>query len=150
MKISDNAEAEVEMVATAGASAVTCLGVASLQTIDKFIKACDLHKLDSMIDLMNVADPLTLFKKLKKIPKVAIIHRGVDETEKTKGKTIPYYQINKLKGAFGAMVAIAGGDDPREVQSAIFNGANIVVVWKNFLKADAGAGMVQAFLKDIK
>jgi len=31
------------------------------------------------------------------------------------------------------MVSIAGGDTVREVQRAIFNGADIAVVWKIFI-----------------
>jgi 3-keto-L-gulonate-6-phosphate decarboxylase len=151
IKVSDNAEKEVAMVAQTGAEAATCLGVAPIETIDKFIQACIENKIDSMIDLMNVSDPVSLFRKLKKLPLVAIIHRGVDETEATKDKAIPYYQINKIKGAYNIMVAVAGGDDNREVESAIFNGADIVVVWKNFMQSgNKITEMANLFLKNIK
>jgi 3-keto-L-gulonate-6-phosphate decarboxylase len=64
---------------------------------------------------------------------------------------IPYYQINQIKGSYSIMLSVAGGDSSRDVQSAVFNGADIVVVWKDFIKADQGMmGMVQAFLKDIR
>lgn len=150
-KTADMADRDVAMVSEAGANAATCLGVAPLETIELFISECELRGIDSMIDMMNVAQPLLVLKKLKKLPKVVILHRGVDETEQSKGKLIPYYQINQIKGSYSIMLSVAGGDSSRDVQSAVFNGADIVVVWKDFIKADQGMmGMVQAFLKDIR
>jgi 3-keto-L-gulonate-6-phosphate decarboxylase len=150
-KTADMADRDVTMVAEAGANAATCLGVAPIETIDLFIIECESRGIDSMIDMMNVQQPLLVLKKLKKLPKVVILHRGVDETEQSKGKMIPYYQINQIKGSYNIMLSVAGGDSSREVQSAVFNGADIVVVWKDFIKADQGMmGIVQAFLKDIR
>jgi bifunctional enzyme Fae/Hps len=131
-KCSDMAPQEVALLAGAGAQAVTALGVAPLATLDAFVAACAERGVDSMIDMMNVADPLSLLRQLKKAPDVVILHRGVDEGEATKGKPIPYYQIKKIKGAYTCLVAVAGGDSAREVQSAVFNDADIVVVWKGF------------------
>ena len=49
------------------------------------------------------------------------------------------------------MLSIAGGDSLREVQRAIFNGANIVVVWKEFYKLSSSTGkLAEDFLKEIK
>lgn len=150
-KTADMADRDVAMVVEAGANAATCLGVAPLETIELFISECELRGIDSMIDMMNVQQPLLVLKKLKKLPKVVILHRGVDETEQSTSKVIPYYQINQIKGSYNIMLSVAGGDSSREVQSAVFNGADIVVVWKDFIKAEQGMmGMVQAFLKDIR
>ncbi len=150
-KTADMADRDVAMVAEAGANAATCLGVAPIETIDLFVAECESRGIDSMIDMMNVPQPLLILKKLQKLPKVVILHRGVDETEQSKGKMIPYYQINQIKGSYNIMLSVAGGDSSREVQSAVFNGADIVVVWKDFIKADQGMmGIVQAFLKDIR
>ena len=50
-----------------------------------------------------------------------------------------------------AMIAIAGGDTIREVQRAIFNDADIVIVWREFYKAtDETAKIAKEFLKEIK
>lgn len=150
-KTADMADRDVAMAAEAGANAATCLGVAPVETIDLFIAECEVRGIDSMIDMMNVQQPLLVLKKLQNLPKVVILHRGVDETEQSKGKMMPYYQINQIKGSYNIMLSVAGGDSSREVQSAVFNGADIVVVWKDFIKADQGMmGMVQAFLKDIR
>ena len=150
-KCSDLADREVEMMAMAGANASTCLGVAPIETINSFIEECQKYNIDSMIDMMNVEDSLAILKKLKKLPDVVILHRGVDETEVTKGKQIPLYQIKQIKGNYNILVAVAGGDTIKEIQSALFNDADIVVVWKNFYQASGDtAKLASDFLKEIK
>ncbi len=150
-KCADLAAREVEMMANAGANAATCLGVAPIETVDRFIEECQKFNIDSMIDMMNVESALAVLKKLKKLPDVVMLHRGVDETEFSKEKQIPYYQIKQIKGNYSVLVAVAGGDTIREVQRAIFNDADIVVVWKNFYQASAEtAQLAESFLKEIK
>ena len=150
-KCADLADREVEMMATAGANAATCLGVAPIETIDSFITECKKFNIDSMLDMMNVDDSLSILKKLKNLPDVVMLHRGVDETESAKGKQIPFYQIKQIKGNYNILVAVAGGDTIKEIQSAIFNDADIVVVWKNFYQAsDDTAKLANDFLKEIK
>ncbi|MEI6190782.1 MAG: orotidine 5'-phosphate decarboxylase / HUMPS family protein [bacterium] len=150
-KCADLASREVEMIAQAGANASTCLGVAPIETIDSFIAECQKYNVDSMIDMMNVEDSLTVLKKLKKLPDVVILHRGVDETEIAKSKQIPLYQIKQIKGNYNILVAVAGGDTIKEIQSALFNDADIVVVWKNFYQASGDtAQLATDFLKEIK
>lgn len=150
-KCADLGSREVAMMAQAGANAATCLGVAPIETIDSFIKECLNSKIDSMLDMMNVSDPLAVLRKLKKLPDIVIIHRGVDETEKTKEKAIPYYQIKQIKGNYNLMVAIAGGDDIREVQRAVFNDADIVVVWKDFYSSSSNTSQLASdFLDKIR
>jgi len=150
-KCADLAEREAEMLAAAGANATTVLGVAPIETIDRFIFACEKNRLDAMVDMMNVADPLAVLKRLKKAPAVVILHRGVDETEFSQEKTLPYYQIKQIKGNFKTLIAIAGGDTIKEVQQAIFNDADIAVIWKSVYKAsDQTAALIRAFLRGIK
>ncbi len=150
-KCADLAAREVEMMANAGANAATCLGVAPIETIDRFIEECQKFNIDSMVDMMNVESALAVLKKLKKLPDVVMLHRGVDETEFSKEKQIPYYQIKQIKGNYNVLVAVAGGDTIREVQRAIFNDADIVVVWKNFYQPSAEtAQLAKSFLKEIK
>jgi len=150
-KCADLAAREVEMMANAGANAATCLGVAPIETIDSFIEECQKFNIDSMIDMMNVESALAVLKKLKKLPNVVMLHRGVDETEFSKEKQIPYYQIKQIKGNYDVLVAVAGGDTIREVQRATFNDADIVVVWKNFYQAsEETAQLAESFLKEIK
>ena len=150
-KCTDLAAREVEMMANAGANASTCLGVAPIETIDSFIEECQKFNIDSMIDMMNVESALAVLKKLKKLPNVVMLHRGVDESEFSAEKQIPFYQIKQIKGNYDVLVAVAGGDTIREAQRAVFNDADIVVVWKNFYQSSTEtAKLAESFLQEIK
>lgn len=150
-KCADLASLEVEMMAKAGADAATCLGVAPIETIEAFIEECEKFNIDSILDMMNVESPLFLLKKLKKLPDIVLLHRGVDETEFSKEKQIPFYQIKQIKANYDILVGVAGGDTIREIQRAILNDADIVVIWKNFYKPSSEThGLAEEFLKEIK
>lgn len=151
LKTIDRGETEVGMVKHAGASAAIASGSAPIETLDVFINSCEKYGIDSMVDMMNVDQPIKTLRKLKKIPQVVVLHRGVDEEKFNKDKPIPYIQINKVRSSYNTLIAIAGGDTIREVQRAIFNDANIVVVWKEFFKSSENtAELAQQFLKEIK
>jgi len=150
-KCADLALRDVKMVAEAGAQAATCLGVAPVETIDVFIKECKKAGIDSMVDMMNVDQPINILRELKNSPDVVIIHRGVDETEFSKDKQIPFYQINEIKNNFDTLLSVAGGDKIEEVQRSMFNGADIVVVWKDFYQStDETKDLAKEFLKEIR
>jgi bifunctional enzyme Fae/Hps len=150
-KCVDLALRDVKMATEAGAQAVTCLGVAPIETIDIFIKECKKSGIDSMIDMMNVEDPVSVLRELKNPPDVVIIHRGVDETEFSKDKQIPFYQINEIKNNSEVLLSVAGGDKIEEVQRSMFNGADIVVVWKDFYQStDETSNLAKEFLKEIR
>lgn len=151
LKTMDRGETEVKTAQNAGASAAVALGQSPLETLNVFIKSCKESGLDSMIDMMNVDQPVKILRKLKTIPKVVILHRGVDEEIFNPDKPIPYLQINKVLAGFNVIISIAGGDTIREVQRAVFNGANIVVVWKNFYEYSSDIGeLAESFLREIK
>lgn len=151
LKTMDRADTEVAMAAEAGASAAIALGMAPIETLDRFIAACVAHNLDAMIDMMNVEYPLAVLQKLKQIPPVVILHRGVDEEAVNKEKQIPLHEIRRIKGMYNVMVSIAGGDTVREVQRSIFNDADIVVVWKSvFTSSTETPTLVEGFLREIK
>lgn len=150
LKTMDRGEREVFIAKNAGASACVTLGLAPVETINSFIETCEKFNIDSMIDMMNVDKPYQILRKLKKLPQVVILHRGVDE-EKFSNKPLPIHMINKIKGAFPVMLSLAGGDKLREIQSAVFNGADIVVVWKDFYHAsEKTITIANEFLQTIK
>ncbi len=151
LKTMDRGETEVQLASNAGASAVIGLGQSPIETINAFIASCKKYQLDSMLDLMNVEQPIKIIRKLKKLPDVVLLHRGVDEETFNKDKPIPYLQINKILATSDVLISVAGGDTIREVQRAIFNGANIVVVWKEFYHSTNETGkLAEEFLKVIK
>src|SRR3990170_7945527 len=76
VKTMDRGQTEVLLAKDAGASAVVALGIAPVETRDIFIKTCTEHNLDSMVDMMNVEQPVKVLRRLKKLPSVVILHRG--------------------------------------------------------------------------
>lgn len=151
LKAMDRGETEVILAKQGGASGAVALGYAPVETINSFVESCNKYGLDSMVDMMNVEAPIKILRKLKKQPTVVILHRGVDEETFNRDKPIPYIQINKVRASYDVLIAIAGGDTIREVQRAVFNDANIVVVWKEFYQPSAHTPQIaEEFLKQIK
>ncbi len=131
LKCMDRAFTEVEAAKSAGAQAATCLGLAPLETINAFIKKCGEMKIDSFLDMLNIEYPFEILSKLENLPKVVMLHRGVDEREENKDKEIPYFQIERIKGTYDdILIAIAGGETVREAITGSFNDADIVIIWK--------------------
>ncbi len=151
LKTIDRGDTEAALAASAGASAAIAMGSAPKETLDTFIASCHAHGMDAMIDMMNVEYPLTVLRALKTPPDVVVLHRGVDEERDNREKMLPLHEIRRIKGAMDVMIAVAGGDTPREVQSAAFNDADIVIVWKSVYELNEKTlELVEGFLKTIK
>jgi len=157
LKTVDGAQAEVDMVRGAGASAATVLGSSPTEALDLFVACCSELQVDSMIDMLGVHDPLQVLMKLKKPPDVVVLHLGRDE-ESTRGKMIQYRHVNRVRSKFSSLISAAGGVGLKEARSAIFNGANIVVVnlvrpedpWGGIRIDGDVAGMARQFLATIE
>ena len=86
-----------------------------------------------------------------------MLHRGRDE-ETTQGKVIQYRHVNRIRSKFDVNISAAGGVNLKEARSAIFNGANIVVVnlvrpgdpWKGISTTEDIAGITRALLEAIE
>ncbi len=151
LKCMDRGLTEVMIAKEGGASAATALGQAPIETLNAFIQKCEELGLDSMIDMMNASQPLSILRKLKKLPNVVMLHRGVDEEDFNREKQIPFYDIQRIKSNYDIMISVAGGDTIREVQTAIFNDVDIVVLWKDFYRSgQETAKLAQEFLKEIR
>lgn len=157
LKTADGALEEVRMARAAGATAATVLGSSPTEALDFFIASCTELGMDSMIDMLGVADPLKVVMRLRRPPNVVILHRGRDE-EGTRGKVIQYRHVNRLRSKFDVAISAAGGVDLKEARSAIFNGASIVVVnlvrpgdpWEG-IRTDSDVGaMTRQFLATIE
>jgi len=157
LKTLDGAVDEVNFVDNSGATAATVLGSAPIETLNLFIDTCEKNKLDSMIDMLGVDEPLKVLLKLKKPPTVVVLHKGRDE-ESTRGKVIKYKHINKIRSKYDVLISAAGGIDLREARSAIFNGADIVVAnivspedpWTGISAETDVKEIAEQFLKTIK
>lgn len=152
LKCMDRGSREVEMAVQAGASAITCLGLAPIETINEFVSECEKMGIDSMVDMMNVRFPFEVLQKLKKLPTIVVLHRGVDENEENKERQIPHEQIHRIKGTYGkVLVSVAGGENVRELRRTFFNDADIAVIWRPFYESpDDTKRLAEDFLKLIK
>lgn len=151
LKMMDRGETEVEIAARAGADAAVALGHSPVESLNAFIEECEKAGLDAMIDMMNVEYPLSVLRQMKKLPRVVILHRGVDEEKFNKEKQIPLHEIRRIKGNYDILIAVAGGDTLKEAQRAIFNDADIVVVWKSFFQNSKDTtDLAEKFLTEVK
>lgn len=151
LKMMDRGATEADIAAQGGADAAVALGSAPIESLNAFIASCGRLGIDAMVDMMNVEYPLAVLRKLKKLPKVVILHRGVDEERDNKEKQIPYHEIKRIKGAYDIMIAVAGGDTPREVLRTFFNDADIAIVWKPFYQSTGDtAQLAKEFLKNVR
>lgn len=157
LKTVDGALGEVDMAKDGGASAATVLGSSPPEALNLFVARCNRLGMLSMIDMLGVKDPLRVLMRLREPPDVVVLHRGRDE-EGTRGKLIQYRHVNRVRSKFNVMISAAGGVDIKEARSAIFNGANIVVVnlvrpsdpWAGIsTESDVGA-MAREFLATIE
>ncbi|MFH0792041.1 MAG: orotidine 5'-phosphate decarboxylase / HUMPS family protein [bacterium] len=150
LKCMDRGSEEARMASSAGASAATCLGLAPTATIDFFIDECKKNKIDSMVDMMNVRFPFEVLQKLKKLPSIVILHRGVDEGE-NREKEIPLYDIHRIRSAYNVLISVAGGETYREVRREIFNDCNIAVVWRAFYdEPEKTAQLAEQFIRELR
>lgn len=157
LKTVDGAQGEVEMVRQAGATAATVLGSSPIESLDFFVDCCTRLRMSSMIDMLGVTDPLKVLMQLKKPPDVVVLHLGRDE-ENTRGKMIQYRHVNRIRSKFGVLISAAGGVGLKEARSAIFNGADIVVVnlvtpddpWGGIRTDGDVAGIARQFLETIE
>jgi len=150
MKCMDRGGTEVSIAKKGGAGGVTCLGLAPTETIDDFIKKCSEMNIDSIVDMMNVKFPFEVLEKLKKLPDIVMLHRGVDERT-NKETTIPHNQIHRIKGTYDIMIAIAGGETEKETMRTFFNDSDIAIVWEEFYKEpDKTTEIAEKLIKLIK
>lgn len=157
LKTIDGGAEEVAMVHGAGVHAATVLGSCPTETLDNFIAACATFGVDSLIDMIGVADPLTVMRRLRQPPVGVILHRGRDE-ESSRNKVIEYKHVNRIRSKYDVSISAAGGVDLREARTAIFNGANIVVVnivapgapWAGISSTEDVAAIAQQFLTTIE
>ncbi len=126
LKILDTGNLEARMAADASADAVVISGLAPVPTMEKAIAEARKTGIYSVIDMLNVKDPVALVKSLAVKPDIVELHRAIDtdDTEHAWGN------IKAMKKAAGGklLVATAGGIKVNVVGDAVASGADILVV----------------------
>jgi len=150
LKTLDVGKVEVDMAYEETADAVVVAGLATSETIDKFIKEAKRLGIYAVMDLMNVDDPVAKLKSLKRLPDVAILHRAID-AEKT-GKT-RWELIKEMRQTFPNqkfLIAVAGGITPDTAPEALANGANIIIVGRYITQSKDVERATREFLKSTR
>ena len=126
MKILDTGNLEARMAADASADAVVISGLAPVSTMEKAIAEAKKTGIYSIVDMLNVNDPVKVIKGLKVKPDIVELHRAIDADDTAHA----WGDIPALKKAAGGklIVATAGGIRVDVVRDAVRAGADIIVV----------------------
>jgi len=114
------------MAADASADAVVVSGLAPVQTLEKAITEAKKTGIYSVMDMLNVPDPVKVIKSLAVKPDIVELHRAIDAEREDHA----WGDIAALKKAGGGkmLVATAGGIRVPVVKAAVKAGADIIVV----------------------
>ena len=126
MKILDTGNLEARMAADASADAVVISGLAPASTMEKAIAEARKVGIYSVVDMLNVQNPVKVIEKLKVKPDIVELHRAID----TEDTAHAWGDIAAIKKAAGGklLVATAGGVRVNVVKDALKAGADILVV----------------------
>ena len=148
LKTLDTGNLEVRMTADSSADAVVISGLAPVSTIEKSIKEAKKTGIYSVIDMLNVKDPLGVLKSLSMNPDVVEIHRAIDNESSEKER---WDLIEKIKKEFSdILVGVAGGIRPENCQEALESGADILIAGRAITAAKDVEGAARKFLKMFK
>ncbi|MDD3091817.1 MAG: bifunctional 5,6,7,8-tetrahydromethanopterin hydro-lyase/3-hexulose-6-phosphate synthase, partial [Methanoregulaceae archaeon] len=126
LKVLDTGNLEARMAADASADAVVISGLAPVPTLEKAIAEAKKTGIYSIIDMLNVPDPVKVIKSLSMKPDIVELHRAIDAEDTAHA----WGNIPALKKAAGKklLVATAGGIRANVVKDAMAAGADILVV----------------------
>ena len=147
LKILDTGNLEARMAADASADAVVISGLAPVSTLEKAIVEAKKTGIYSIVDMLNVADPVKLIAGLSVKPDIVELHRAID-AEETKHA---WGNIAALKKAAGGklLVATAGGIRAEVVKDALKSGADILVVGRAITASKDIRSAAEIFLENL-
>jgi len=147
MKILDTGNLEARMAADSSADAVVMSGLAPSSTIEKAIAEARKTGIYSVIDMLNVQDPVGLIASLKVKPDIVELHRAIDAEESSHA----WGNIGDIKKAAGGklLVATAGGIRVPVVKEALKTGADILVVGRAITASKDVRHAAEEFLEQL-
>ena len=147
LKTLDVGQVEVDLAYEETADAVVASGLASKETLDKFIYEAKRLGIYAVVDMMDVKNPLDTLRALDETPDVVTIHRGIDEEH---GGLTRWELIREIKTAFAGkkiLVAVAGGIEPSTAPKALESGADILIVGRYVTQSKDVERAARDFLK---
>jgi len=147
MKVLDTGNLEARMAADASADAVVISGLAPVPTLEKAIAEAKKTGIYSIVDMLNVSDPVKVVKSLSIKPDVVELHRAIDAEDTAHA----WGNIPALKKAAGdrLLVATAGGIRANVVKDAMAAGADILVVGRAITASKDVENAAEIFLEQM-
>jgi bifunctional enzyme Fae/Hps len=147
MKVLDTGNLEARMAADSSADAVVISGLAPVPTLEKAIAEARKTGIYSVVDMLNVGDPVKVVKSLKVKPDVVELHRAIDAEDTSHA----WGDIAALKKAAGGklLVATAGGIRVDVVKDAVRAGADIIVVGRAITASKDAHTQADLFLEQL-
>ncbi|WP_292538145.1 bifunctional 5,6,7,8-tetrahydromethanopterin hydro-lyase/3-hexulose-6-phosphate synthase [Methanothrix sp.] len=150
LKTLDTGNLEVRLAADSTADAVVISGLAPKKTIELSINEARKTGIYSIIDMLNVDDPLTVLKGLDVKPDVVELHRAIDmEKSAHAWQNIPDIKALAEEGR-RLLVAVAGGIRTDSEGAALAAGADILVVGRAITRSRDIRDMAEQFLTGLK
>jgi bifunctional enzyme Fae/Hps len=147
LKILDTGNLEARMAADASADAVVVSGLAPMSTMEKAITEARKVGIYSIVDMLNVQNPVKVIEKLKVKPDIVELHRAID----TDDTAHAWGDIPALKKAAGGklLIATAGGIRVNIVKDALKAGADIIVVGRAITASKDISHAAEAFIEQL-
>jgi len=150
LKTLDTGNLEVRLAADSTADAVVISGLAPKETLELAINEARKTGIYSVIDMLNVPDPLAVLKGLAVPPDVVELHRAID-MEKSVHAWNSIAEIKALaKEGRRLLVAVAGGIRVDTEGEALAAGADILVVGRAITRSKDIRDMAEQFLAGLK
>ena len=150
LKTLDTGNLEVRLAADSTADAVVISGLAPKKTLELSIREARKTGIYSIIDMLNVNDPLAVLKSLEVLPDVVELHRAID-MEKSAHAWSNIGEIQALaKDGRRLLVAVAGGIRVDTEAAALAAGANILVVGRAITRSKDIRDMAEQFLTGLQ
>jgi bifunctional enzyme Fae/Hps len=150
LKTLDTGNLEVRLAADATADAVVISGLAPKKTIELAINEARKTGIYSIIDTLNVQNPLGVLQGLDVLPDVVELHRAIDmEASAHVWDQIPAIKA-LAKDERKLLVAVAGGIRVDTEADALKAGADILVVGRAITRSKDIKDMAERFVAGLK
>jgi bifunctional enzyme Fae/Hps len=144
LKTLDTGNLEARIAGDATADVISFSGLAPINTMEKFMEECKKIGALSLMDTINVQNPVEILKKLKNKPDIVELHRAID----VEHEEYAWGNIKEIREVCGnVLIAVAGGIRVNNVENALKAGADIIVVGRAITAAKDVTGAVRAFLQ---
>ncbi|MEM3584004.1 MAG: bifunctional 5,6,7,8-tetrahydromethanopterin hydro-lyase/3-hexulose-6-phosphate synthase [Nitrososphaerales archaeon] len=146
LKTLDTGNLEARIAGDATADIISFSGLAPINTMEKFMEECKKIGALSLMDTINVPNPVEILKKLRIKPDIVELHRAID----VEHEEYAWGNIKEIREVCGkVLIAVAGGIRIGNVENALKAGADIIVVGRAITAAKDVTGATRAFLQEM-